>query len=520
MKQRGSFFSKHWYLLAIIGLGFYVAYTEAYRFTMLIETPPADAVSGIAYLTAIALAAVVLVPATSKPLRLYENPFFIGIMSLWVAFDLYLRFVGIPGLDPMWSNALSNLDKIAEISLYVAFAEFFLELRPQQAVRAFGSALIIAGIIQLCASMLQRTAAIVFIIALGLLAAPLLFMAAKGWGNWSTDPGLFGSSGPDDEDFAEVENDHAAFVTLCISMVLFPFIFGSVHHNWVPLQDGGVNSLLIQISAACGTILAGNLILLVRKSVRSATFIDLCKDLILPVALVALYLSTFLTGTLSSAYIIVLNIAQKAALFLIWMTPFFYVTKRPPLQMAVILLLYYNVGKLLLNTLNLMSSSGMLSNFIYGGVIAAVMISLMVIALYSHLRTRALMRNQDAVAAGEEGDDTAEVETGNSTDTPGFMGFKRRYNRICDELAAAHGLTPRETQVFFRLAKGQTAERIARSMNVSVATVRTHINHVYQKMELSSQQALMDLVETSAEAELAAAKAADAASGDKGAGGR
>ena len=136
----------------------------------------------------------------------------------------------------------------------------------------------------------------------------------------------------------------------------------------------------------------------------------------------------------------------------------------------------------------------------------------MVIALYSHLRTRALMRHQDAVAAGEStATDAAEADPGADAATPAFMGFKRRYNRICDELAIEYGLTPRESQVFFRLAKGQSAERISRSMGVSVATVRTHTNHVYQKMGLGSQQQLMDLVETTAEAELAQAKADAAA---------
>lgn len=48
-------------------------------------------------------------------------------------------------------------------------------------------------------------------------------------------------------------------------------------------------------------------------------------------------------------------------------------------------------------------------------------------------------------------------------------------------------LTERETDVLKNLAKGKTYEYIARDLNISKDTVKTHIKHIYEKLQVNNK---------------------------------
>lgn len=73
----------------------------------------------------------------------------------------------------------------------------------------------------------------------------------------------------------------------------------------------------------------------------------------------------------------------------------------------------------------------------------------------------------------------------------------------CDELGEARGLTAREREVLGLLAKGRTSKVIQESLTLSYNTVKTHVKRIYRKLDVHSQQELMDLVERSIEAKMA-----------------
>lgn len=68
-------------------------------------------------------------------------------------------------------------------------------------------------------------------------------------------------------------------------------------------------------------------------------------------------------------------------------------------------------------------------------------------------------------------------------------------HRRCDELAAEHGISPRETEVLYYLGRGYNHTYIARKLFVSENTVRTHVRHIYGKLGLSSREELLDLID-------------------------
>lgn len=66
---------------------------------------------------------------------------------------------------------------------------------------------------------------------------------------------------------------------------------------------------------------------------------------------------------------------------------------------------------------------------------------------------------------------------------------------ICEELAQAHGLSSRESEMFKLLARGRSSTYIADALCVAPSTVKTHANRIYRKLDVHSRQALIDLVE-------------------------
>jgi DNA-binding NarL/FixJ family response regulator len=56
-------------------------------------------------------------------------------------------------------------------------------------------------------------------------------------------------------------------------------------------------------------------------------------------------------------------------------------------------------------------------------------------------------------------------------------------------------LSPRELELLRLLAKGHRYKEIADELSINIGTVRTHINHIYEKLHVSSRtEAAMKLV--------------------------
>ena len=64
----------------------------------------------------------------------------------------------------------------------------------------------------------------------------------------------------------------------------------------------------------------------------------------------------------------------------------------------------------------------------------------------------------------------------------------------CRDLAASFGLTERETEVLLLLARGKTTGQVERALVISKDTVKTHVKHIYRKMNIHSRSELADLI--------------------------
>lgn len=91
----------------------------------------------------------------------------------------------------------------------------------------------------------------------------------------------------------------------------------------------------------------------------------------------------------------------------------------------------------------------------------------------------------------------AGADTASGAGTPDAFEPKQKgsFYRRCEEIADQYLLSRRETEVFFLLAKGHKAGFIEDKLCVSRSTAKTHINHIYKKMDIHTQQELLNMVE-------------------------
>ena len=77
-------------------------------------------------------------------------------------------------------------------------------------------------------------------------------------------------------------------------------------------------------------------------------------------------------------------------------------------------------------------------------------------------------------------------------DTPAARG---RFRQRCEIVANTYLLSRRESEVMYYLARGYKSSRIQQQLYISEGTAKTHIRHIYRKLNIHSQQDLIHLID-------------------------
>jgi DNA-binding CsgD family transcriptional regulator len=72
---------------------------------------------------------------------------------------------------------------------------------------------------------------------------------------------------------------------------------------------------------------------------------------------------------------------------------------------------------------------------------------------------------------------------------------RARWKARCEAVAKEYELSPREEEILMLLAKGRDTLYIQNKLVISNHTVRSHVYHLYQKLEVHSRQELLDIIE-------------------------
>ena len=77
---------------------------------------------------------------------------------------------------------------------------------------------------------------------------------------------------------------------------------------------------------------------------------------------------------------------------------------------------------------------------------------------------------------------------------------KRRWSQACDAVSAKGALSSRESEIMEKLSLGKRPNAIAEELFISPNTVRVHVQNIYKKLDIHSQQELSALVKRAMDA--------------------
>jgi DNA-binding CsgD family transcriptional regulator len=278
-------------------------------------------------------------------------------------------------------------------------------------------------------------------------------------------------------------------VTLYLSIACLALIFGQIHRQWTFLQDGATTSLIIQLGTAFGSACGGLCMLaLVRYFWPWARrSLELYKILLLPVIVMALWLSSFTEGSWVFLYVALLNIVQKLMFLLILLAPFIIIGRRNYLLPGCIAYLVFSCGRVSSGLLlaNMDQNLSVITSIIALGIIMVGSIATSLAGSATDYPAPVLANDSDPPDNGEYGADAAEAHMPNSN----------KLRRSCRVLAERFALTKREEEILFLLARGRTAQHIAASLVITPGTVKTHLRSIYAKLGVHTQQEVLTLVE-------------------------
>lgn len=89
-------------------------------------------------------------------------------------------------------------------------------------------------------------------------------------------------------------------------------------------------------------------------------------------------------------------------------------------------------------------------------------------------------------------DAAAEPEPSPADDTP---AGRSRFRERCEVVANTYLLSRRENEVMYYLARGYKSSFIQQQLYISEGTAKTHIRHIYRKLDIHSQQELIHLID-------------------------
>jgi DNA-binding CsgD family transcriptional regulator len=131
---------------------------------------------------------------------------------------------------------------------------------------------------------------------------------------------------------------------------------------------------------------------------------------------------------------------------------------------------------------------------IYVGLAVAV---LLVVTLVFHERDIDKMLTADSVDLPEQQlDQLQAVLSATRQSSEETRNPDRPFNQACKLVGQTARLSEREQDIFEQLALGRRSEAIAKRLNLSLNTVRSHTHNIYAKLDVHSRQKLIELVET------------------------
>ena len=457
--------------LGVVGAGvaLCIAATEVQRYTALWPVGTLDPVTKYTTLILFLVAMTAVLAVVQKRTgAAHRQTWLLAALGVLSAAGIVARIAIASGIQTAAAPLamLATLGMEAPYVLMVLYASALMCFGFRDAMRAVAAGIAGAGGIQILVSLFATTP---IAYALTFLLAPSACVALARLRQDDPAPAVRPPS-PNSPSGPWVESRALALIALAM-VALTSLVVYVVHSRWVGIQDMAGASLLVQLCAGTGTLLTGNILFFAAPYVRRRTLFSFCFMLTLPVAVVALYVTAVVEGTAVAVATVPLNIVYGTLLFFVWVMPCAYRSWLSPFNLLLAAFLLKRLGILVASLL--FAAFKVIGTADPTWLIIAVLAALIVLDVAYYL-----------LSHGKPGE--ADTPAPKSADS---------YALACEAIADEYGLTPRERETLLLLGRGRTARIIGPALGMSDATVKTHIAHIYRKLGINSQQALLDIVE-------------------------
>ena len=426
----------------------------------------------------------------------------------------------LPSAALGWCAPWGESYTVGLVVIAVAAARAFGE----RSMRVFVTGFAVSGLLQLACALLKWEVALALISLFPLAALACFALFVKAWrkeaaeetagepaGTVSAGPTAACAGVPATAAGADVPAptvipaaDTAAFelfgwrssrsetLALLASFFLMGALLISTHATRMGYQDGGAYSMAIQVLSGLGGITAAVLLSVLHRRFAGMTRLALVYLLVLPVLLVALYAtSLFQNIAVLSLLVFFHRFVYGLVYYFLWLL---CLAPRGTTRLSdrfvlsfFVLKMGWAAGVLFFMILPTLYGDGPWSALLIGFFFALGAVDAFL--LIGMLRTA----ERRAGAPSPIGPGGAEGMAPAATD--GSPEPSLTYEEACRRVIATYALTKREGEVLAYLGKGRTAAYIMKQMYISDGTTRTHIDHIYKKLGVHSQQALIDIIE-------------------------
>lgn len=279
---------------------------------------------------------------------------------------------------------------------------------------------------------------------------------------------------------------HKETGAMLLSFFLMGALLISTHATRMGYQDGGSYSMAIQILSGLGGIAAAILLFILDRRFAGMTRLALVYLLVLPVLLVALYATSLFENI---AVLVLLVFFHRFVYGLVYYFAWLLcLVPRGNSRLSDRFLTVFFVLKLgwAIGVLFFMILPARIPEGPWSVVLISFFFALGLVDVFLFIK---MFRTAER---GIEANGLHVVKVGLRNENSDSL---LNYEEACRCVTEAYGLTKREAEVLTYLGKGRTAAYIREKMYISDGTARTHIDHIYKKLDVHSQQALIDVID-------------------------
>lgn len=364
--------------------------------------------------------------------------------------------------------------------LATAWGALFARLEPENLLFNSALAVILAAVLHVAASFLSPSVAGIAFMACSLFASCALLMVARA--KTVDAAGPMEQVAPTQE--PETSNERRDRLRKALAILWMPvvgacitcFIFGL---TWDPIVSSEQTRLIDPLGpwkSLVGPLLIGAIVAVLAVREANSSPLRLLNQAVYPVA-VALLLALPVIDASTAAVAAVVDVLTQASfgviVLAIWCS-MASAARRVPLAPAFVFPACFAL-------LALSFVGGLCSIAIIGT--AGRTICLVILTVYLALIAVSFAQGNKSQKEGR-------------TEPRSAASDSRNYiHRCCDKLAGEHGLSPREREVLYYLGRGYNHGYVAEKLYISENTVRTHVRHIYGKLDVGSREELLALID-------------------------